>query len=122
MLGVIVADVSNPAVALVVRDVEDLAWRAGYRVILCDTHGDSDRERGYLEDMLAFQVEGVLIAPAREEAPPELLLLARNSVPFAVLGCSDAGIAADRIAPNVACARVLIDRLKDLPPTTRTAH
>src|SRR5207249_100673 len=45
--------------------------RAGYRVILGNTHGDADRERGYLEDMLAFQVEGVLIAPAGEQSPPE---------------------------------------------------
>src|SRR2546430_8803228 len=59
--GVIVPDVANPLFTLVVRGVEQVAWRAGYHVILCDTQGDLERERGYLEDMVAFQVEGVLI-------------------------------------------------------------
>jgi LacI family transcriptional regulator len=63
--GVIVPDVANPFFTLAVRGVEQVAWRAGYHVILCDTQGDLERERGYLEDMVAFQVEGVLIARRR---------------------------------------------------------
>jgi DNA-binding LacI/PurR family transcriptional regulator len=121
-LGVIVTDVSNPLIALVVRRVEDLAWRAGYRVILCNTRCDSDRERGYLEDMLAFQVEGVLIARAREQSPPDLLLLSRNSIPYVLLSCSVASIAADCVAQDVACARRLIDRLKDPTSAATTPH
>src|SRR6266508_4271186 len=71
--GVIVPDVANPFFTLVVRGVEQVAWRAGYHVILCDTQGDLERERGYLEDMVSFQVDGVLIArrrPLEAAAPP----------------------------------------------------
>ena len=43
-LGVIVPDVANPFFTLVVRGAEDVAWRAGYHVILCDTQGDARSE------------------------------------------------------------------------------
>ena len=54
----IVPDVGNPFFTLVVRGAEEAAWRAGYHVILCNTQADLERERGYVEDMLAFQVDG----------------------------------------------------------------
>src|SRR5207249_4448913 len=73
--GVIVPDVANPFFTLIVRGIERVAWRAGYHVILCDTQGDLDRERGYLEDMVSFQVEGVLIAPVGDSSKPHLRLL-----------------------------------------------
>ena len=61
-IGVIVPDVANPFFTLVVRGAEEAAWRAGYHVILCNTQADLARERGYIEDMLAFQVDGLLVA------------------------------------------------------------
>ena len=39
-LAVIVPDVANPFFTLIVRGAEDVARRAGYRVILCDTRFD----------------------------------------------------------------------------------
>jgi len=71
-IGLIVPDVANPFFTLVVRGAEEVAWRAGYHVILCNTQGDLERERGYLQDMLAFQVEGLLIAPVGDRARPSL--------------------------------------------------
>src|SRR5271168_4566735 len=61
--GVIVPDIANPFWTLVVRGTEKAAWRSGYHVILCNTHADLERERGYVNDMLAFQVDGILIGP-----------------------------------------------------------
>src|ERR687887_495477 len=93
--GVIVPDVANPFFTLVVRGVERVAWRAGYHVILCDTQGDLERERGYLEDMLAFQVDGVLIAPAGDRSRSNLRLLTRNHVPFVLIDRTITGFDAD---------------------------
>jgi len=36
-LALIVPDVANPFFTLIVRGAEDVARRAGYRIILCDT-------------------------------------------------------------------------------------
>jgi LacI family transcriptional regulator len=113
--GVIVPDVANPFFTLVVRGVEEVAWRAGYHVILCDTQGDLDRERGYLEDMLAFRVEGVLIAPVGERSRPHLRLLTRNDVPFVLIDRSITGFDGDLVqGDSVAGARQLVEHLIEL--------
>src|SRR5256884_9137581 len=51
--GVIVPDVANPFFTLIVRGAEQVARRAGHHVILRDTQGELERERGYLEDIVA---------------------------------------------------------------------
>ena len=113
--GVIVPDVANPFFTLVVRGVEQVAWRAGYHVILCDTQGDLERERGYLEDMVAFQVEGVLIAPVGDRSRPQIRLLTRNSVPFVLIDRSITGFEADLVqGDSVAGARQLVEHLIEL--------
>ena len=113
--GVIVPDVANPFFTLVVRGVEQVAWRAGYHVILCDTQGNLERERGYLEDMVAFQVAGVLIAPVGDRSRPQLRLLTRNNVPFVLIDRSIAGFDGDLVqGDSVAGARQLIEHLIEL--------
>ena len=42
-LALIVPDVANPFFTLIVRGAEDVARRAGYRVLLCDTRADLER-------------------------------------------------------------------------------
>jgi LacI family transcriptional regulator len=111
-LGLIVTDVANPFFTLIVRGCEDVAWRAGYHVILCNTQGDLERERGYVEDMLSFQVEGVLVAPVNDNSRSTLRLLTRNSVPFVLLDRSIDGLQADIVqGDSVAGARLLVEHL-----------
>ncbi len=110
--GVIVPDVANPFFTLIVRGVEQVAWRAGYHVILCDTQGDLERERGYVEDMVAFQVEGVLIAPCGDRSRPHLRLLTRNRIPFVLIDRSIAGFEADLVrGDSIAGGRTLVEHL-----------
>src|SRR5438552_9571039 len=110
--GVIVPDVANPFFTLVVRGVEQVAGRAAFHVILCDTQGNLERERGYLEDMVAFQVAGVLIAPVGDRSRPQLRLLTRNNVPFVLIDRSIAGFDGDLVqGDSVAGACQLIEHL-----------
>jgi LacI family transcriptional regulator len=110
--GVIVPDVANPFFTLVVRGVEQVAWHGGYHVILCDTQGDLERERGYLEDMVAFHVDGVLIAPVGDRSRPQLRLLTRNNVPFVLIDRSITGFEGDVVqGDSVAGARQLVEHL-----------
>jgi LacI family transcriptional regulator len=113
--GVIVPDVANPFFTLVVRGVEQVAWRAGYHVMLCDTQGDLERERGYLEDMVAFHVEGVLIAPVGDRSRPHFRLLTRNNVPFVLIDRSITGFEGDLVqGDSVAGGRRLVEHLIEL--------
>ena len=111
-LGLIVPDVANPFFTLVVRGAEQVAWRSGYHVILCNTQGDLDREREYLEDMIAFQVEGVLLAPVGDRSRPNLRALGHNRVPFVLVDRSVAGLETDLVqGDSVAGARRLVEHL-----------
>jgi LacI family transcriptional regulator len=58
-LALMVPDVANPFFTLVVRGAEDVARRAGYRIILCDTRADLAIEREVMEEMIAHRVEGI---------------------------------------------------------------
>jgi LacI family transcriptional regulator len=110
-----VPDVANPFFTLVVRGAEEVAWRAGYHVILCNTQADLQRERGYLEDMLAFQVEGLLLAPVSDRSRPHLRMLTQNSVPFVLIDRSITGYDGDLVqGDSQAGARRLVEHLVGL--------
>jgi LacI family transcriptional regulator len=111
-IGLIVPDIANPFFTLVVRGAEDVAWRAGYHVILCNTQTDLERERGHVDDMLSFRVEGVLIAPVSDRSAPQLRTLARNELPFVLIDRSIPGFHGDLVqGDSVAGAHLLVDHL-----------
>ena len=62
-IGLIVADIRNPFFTAVSRAVEDAAFGADMRVILCNTDEDPAREAMYLRLMEEERVTGVIFAP-----------------------------------------------------------
>src|SRR3954463_377988 len=79
-LALIVPDVANPFFTLIVRGSEDVARRAGYRLLLCDTRADLDLEREVIDEMIAHRVEGILIAPVNDRSRDHLRQLVRYGV------------------------------------------
>jgi LacI family transcriptional regulator len=111
-LGLIVPDVTDPFFTLILRGAEDVARRAGYRVILCNTDSDIGREDAYLEDMVAHQVEGLLIAPVSDRSRPHLRRLAQHRVPFVLVDRSIPGVESDLVqGDSVGGARLLVEHL-----------
>jgi LacI family transcriptional regulator len=96
-LALIVPDVANPFFTLIVRGAEDVARRAGYRVILCDTRADLTVEREVIEEMLAHRVEGILIAPVSDRSREHLRRLTAFNVPFVLVDRTVPGIEADAV-------------------------
>ena len=81
-------------------------------MILCNSHGDLERERDHLHDLLAFGVEGVLIAPVSDRSAPQLRELRRHQLPFVLVDRSVEGFDADLVqGDSVAGARALVDHL-----------
>jgi LacI family transcriptional regulator len=99
-IALIVPDVANPFFTLIVRGAEDVARRAGYRVLLCDTRFDLTLEAEVIEEMIAHRVEGIVIAPVSDASRGQLKRLARFGVPFVLI---------DRTIPGVECDVVLGD-------------
>jgi len=66
IIGLVISDIQNPFFTSVVRGVEDVAYESGYTVLLCNSDEDPDKERLYIDVMLAEKVAGVIISPTAE--------------------------------------------------------
>lgn len=60
VLGLVVADISNPFYPIVARGVEDVAHGHDYNVMICSTDGEERRERDYIDILEARQVDGII--------------------------------------------------------------
>ncbi|MGY2046873.1 LacI family DNA-binding transcriptional regulator [Methylobacterium sp. JK268] len=109
-VGLIVADIRNPFFTAVSRAVEDAAYRAGLRVILCNTDEDPEREAMYLRLMQEERVTGVIFAPTRTTAAT----LAEADPGFPVVLIDRAGPAGRYdgvVLDNAAASAALVDHL-----------
>jgi LacI family transcriptional regulator len=114
-LALIVPDVANPFFTLIVRGAEDVARRAGYRMILADTRADLTIERDVIEEMLAHRVEGIMIAPVSDRSKGHLQRLAKYGVEFVLIDRTVSGIESDVVTgDNVGGARRLVEHLISL--------
>jgi LacI family transcriptional regulator, fructose operon transcriptional repressor len=80
-IGLIVADIRNPFFTAVGRAVEESAYQAGMRVILCNTDEDPEREALYLGLMQEERITGLIFAPTRKTADQ----LTRRALDFPVV-------------------------------------
>ena len=111
-LGLVVPDVVNPFFTLVLRGAEAAARRAGFRLLVCDSENDPRREQEYLEDLVSYRVDGLLVAPASERSKAGLLPLLRRGYPFALIDRSITEMDCDSVqSDNVAGARRLTEHL-----------
>lgn len=67
-VGLIVSDIRNPFFTAVSRAVEDAAYRAGMRVILCNADENLEKEAMYLRLMQEERVSGVIFSPTAATA------------------------------------------------------
>jgi LacI family transcriptional regulator, galactose operon repressor len=111
-VAVIVPDLANPFFTLIVRGAEEVARRAGYRVILCDTRSDLEIEREVIEEMIGYRVEGIVIAPVSDRSSPHLRRLHRFQLPFVLIDRTVRGIDCDVVlGDSVGGARQLVEHL-----------
>ena len=61
LIGLVVADVTNPFSVAVLRGAEKACQEAGYLLMLFNLGNDSGREREAIEALTAYQVEGFIL-------------------------------------------------------------
>ena len=111
-IALIVPDVENSFFPLILRGAEDVARRAGYRVILGDTRADLTLERELIEEMIAQRVEGIAIAPVSDRSRTHLRRLAKFGVPFVLIDRTVTGVDADAVlGDSVGGAQRLVEHL-----------
>ncbi|MGW7529165.1 LacI family DNA-binding transcriptional regulator [Streptomyces sp. NPDC054783] len=64
LVGLIIPDIENPFFTALARGVEDAAQQTSFSVVLCNTDGDLDKERRYLDIAIAERMAGVIVAAA----------------------------------------------------------
>lgn len=98
LVGLIVSDIRSPFFTDLGRAVEDVAYRNGLRLILCNTDEDPAKERDYLQLMADEQASGVIISPTLDG----LRSLKAGAWPFPL-------VLVDRALPDSPADRVLLD-------------
>ncbi|WP_127142994.1 LacI family DNA-binding transcriptional regulator [Pelagibacterium montanilacus] len=68
-IGVLVADVANPASPEFIRGIDDVAQREGCNILLCNTDGDERRQIGQMQALLDRRVDGMILLSQHTESP-----------------------------------------------------
>ncbi len=102
ILGLIVADISNPFWSAIARIIEDEAEKNNYTVLFSSSDESTDKLQKLIDIFLNHQVDGLIIAPT-ENSATQLLYLQENEVPFVLV---------DRYFPGVKASYVAIDNYK----------
>jgi DNA-binding LacI/PurR family transcriptional regulator len=66
IIGMILPDICNPFFPHVVRGVEDVAYQNYYRLMLCNTDNDSQKEQVYLDELHAYRMAGLIVIPSAD--------------------------------------------------------
>ena len=98
-LGIVVADVSNPFTAQVLKAIDFVTRENGYDLLLSDSGENVERERANLEAMLAQRIEGIIYLPVTLSGKSLHRLIAED-VPVVCL---------DRYVEDVATDAVVVD-------------
>jgi LacI family transcriptional regulator, kdg operon repressor len=98
-IGVIVANILHYFSTAVSRGIEDYCNKHHYNVILCNADDNPQKERIYLEMLLAKQVDGIICATTGKNN--ELLQdLIKREVPLVLIDRKLAGIEMDGVFSN----------------------
>lgn len=66
IIGVIIPAIDRSFFARVIRGMEDEADELGYRVIVCQSYDNSEREREMVKTLRRLQVDGIVISIAKD--------------------------------------------------------
>ena len=94
MVGVLLGDIVDPYFAEIVRGIEDVARRAGYLVVVCNTSRDPGTERRYVTALREHRADAIIFLggdifdePTRRALERELASLPeQHAVALAVAG------------------------------------
>ncbi len=100
-IGVIIPEIVHYFFSSVISGIEDVAYDAGFTVIICQSNEKYDREVANARMLLAHRVDGVLVSVSKETTDySHLTMLQEGKIPLVFF---------DRIVPGIAADQVVID-------------
>jgi LacI family transcriptional regulator len=77
-IGILIPDLWNPGFPAIVTGVQDVVSREGYEITIASDGNDLERHAAVIENMLARQVDGLILATAILKDPAIASLVSRN--------------------------------------------
>jgi len=112
VLFLLITDITNPFYTTLARGAEDAAKKHGYRLLFGNSDESVEKEKDYIDTILATRADGVLVAPASDLSLPHLGTLRRHRVPFVLLDREVPGMDSDVVlGDSKEGARKLVDHL-----------
>lgn len=110
LIGLIIADITNPYSVDVLSGIEAACRDKGFTPLVCNTNNEVNQEQHYLDLLRSYQVEGIVVNAVgmREEG---LNRLQQSALPMVLI---------DRKLPDFACDVVGLDNTQ--AATTATEH
>lgn len=113
LIGLVVADITNPFSVAVLRGTEKACQEAGYLVVLFNLGNESGREREAIEALAAYQVEGFILNRVGDDAAA-MAEAARHARPMVLVDRRNDAVPADFVSvDNVAATRLIATHLRD---------
>jgi LacI family transcriptional regulator, kdg operon repressor len=97
LIGLVVADITNPFSVAVLRGAEKAAQEAGYLVMLFNLGNASEREREGIEALASYQVEGFILNTLGAD-PSAAGEVARHGKPAVLVDRKHAGLNGDFVS------------------------
>lgn len=95
-VALIIPDLTNPFFTVLARGLADEMDNAGYRVIVCNTDGEPDREQDFIDDALDRRVDGIAMT-SYHLATSEVQHVIDLGVPIVCMGESIDHPSVDRV-------------------------
>lgn len=113
LIGLVVADITNPFSVAVLRGAERAAHEAGYLLMLFNLGNVRERERDAIEALAAYQVEGFILNTQGEDANAAGEL-ARHGKPVVLVDRKHSNLETDFVAlDNLNAVQQVISHLAD---------
>lgn len=110
-IGVVIPEIVHHFFSTVISGIDDVAYKAGYNTILCQTNESEVRERNCIQNMIDMRVDGFLIS------------ISKNTTDFSHLKrLNDDGIPIvffDRVCQEIPSHRVITDDFEGARIATR---
>jgi len=112
LIGLIVPNVAHPFFAELTSYIEQYAYEAGYKILLCNSYQDSVKEKDYVEMLKRYQVDGIIMGShtvdTSEYLIPTLPIVAidrtfSNNIPFITSDNYHGGVLATNLLLDKGC-------------------
>jgi len=100
-LGIIVPEFVHHFFSTVISGIEDIAYSKGYRVMICQSNEDQQREMINIQALLEHRVDGLLVSPSKSTLDYSHFTQALESnIPIVFFDRIVAGIPSDKVISN----------------------